>query len=74
MKCNIKMKCNICEKEMVDPISGKSHVGITIVINGDAADTKEDLKFLQKQIGKYKMGKSYALCWECWMESMGMKP
>ena len=33
--------------------------------------TKE---FIQKQLGEYSINRSYRICWECWLKSLGVKP
>jgi len=60
------LKCSKCGKEMTDEL-GNSVVGISILIQcGD----REQLPFMQKQAGKYRIGEHYQFCLECGLDSL----
>lgn len=65
------MKCDVCGKEMEE--DGKSMVGISLTFDPKGFDDYS-LEFCQRQIGKYQMGKTYSVCWECWLKSLGVNP
>ena len=58
--------CAGCGKCMTDD-NGSSTIGIAITVCCESGQNKE---FMQKQIGKYDLGKSYGFCWECCLDSL----
>ena len=65
-------KCNVCGKE----VEYKNEKGETIFISGIQfiVDCKNLPKeFVQKNLGKYEIGKEYNVCFECWFKSLGIK-
>ena len=68
--------CTACGKDMKNPRTGTSIVGLHTGIYEDDVHP-EDTAFYQRQWGDYapavKDGQFEAdLCWECWMKSMGI--
>lgn len=64
-------KCNACDKNCFDKKTKSSLYGMTIIVNNVKIN---DLKFYKKQLGKYKLNKTYRLCFECLYKAMGFKP
>ena len=52
-----------------DPVDQFNPVGISLEMCMDSDDYPKE-KFMQKQIGKYELGKRYNFCWECWLDSL----
>lgn len=70
-------KCNICGKELSFKDKDKTYrtiIGMQATMTPDKKLSKKIIVFMQKQAGKYKLGKEYNVCWECWLKSMGVKP
>lgn len=66
------MLCVKCGKEMTNVEDGTTIIGISIncrVAEKDKSNTKL-VEFLQKQLGKYHVGETYAFCYECWLDSL----
>lgn len=50
-----------------------SHIGISIII--DSVDGDEDLTaFYREMLCEYELGKTYNICWACWLRSLGVRP
>ena len=62
--------CDVCGKNMTNQRTKSSYIGLAVRISLHDGDTE----FLQKQMGGYKIGKSYNVCYECWLKSLGVKP
>jgi hypothetical protein len=60
--------CDRCGKCMTDE-DGGSFVGVCLTVN--VIDRPET--FVQAQLGKYEIGRSYSFCWECWLDSLMRK-
>lgn len=63
--------CDTCGKDMVchkRECIGESVIGITIDFSSDMKN-----EFFGEQFGIYKKRK-YAVCLECWLKSLGVKP
>ena len=74
-------RCDVCgketEKESIDfPGTNLSLSGteISFGVADDANLSDETMSFYKKQMGDYKIGKTYIICWECWLKSLGAKP
>jgi len=65
------MKCDVCSKEMEE--DGASLIGISSTFSAETFDTFS-VEFTQRQLGKYEINKTYNVCWECWLKSLGVKP
>ena len=65
------MKCSKCGKEMVDEVTGNSLVGIIFNFSYDQNE-RVSKEFIQKQIGKYELNKTYTFCFECYLDSLFM--
>ena len=63
--------CDVCGKSLQNPENGSCLIGIGISVN---AETEASKDYYQKQLGKYKLGKAYNICFECWLKSLGAKP
>lgn len=66
-----KKLCDSCGKKMEE--NGHSMIGISLTFKPQASD-EYSLEFCQRQMGKYQLGKTYEVCWECWLKSMNVKP
>ena len=65
------INCSKCNKELEDE-KGQSLTGMHIRIH--SSDPINDMEFLQKQMGKYEIGKDYNFCFECLLDTlMGVK-
>ena len=69
MKPNLgeKLHCSRCDKCMTNE-QGTSMIGITLELNVITPDANTE--HAQNQLGKYKMGKRYMFCYECWLDSL----
>uniref|UniRef100_A0A6M3JWC8 Uncharacterized protein n=1 Tax=viral metagenome TaxID=1070528 RepID=A0A6M3JWC8_9ZZZZ len=54
---------------MTDPTTGEEVTGIAIQVFHTEDSTVEE-KFMQSQLGNYKMGRDYSFCVECWIDSL----
>jgi len=66
------MKCHACGKEMTSEKTGSSYIAVCLNVDFEA-ESKEKKSFIQKQLGKYEIGKDYCVCFECWYKSLGIK-
>lgn len=66
------MKCDVCLKEMTSP-TGETVIGISLSLYSKANDIEYN-DFLKKQFGKYELDRSYNVCGECWLKSLGIRP
>jgi len=65
------MQCSVCGKDLLNKNKKKNNsIGIMINVN---CTKKKDISYMKKQLGKYKLGKDYYVCWECWFKSLGVK-
>lgn len=60
------MRCEKCKKNMDDK-DGISTIGIAISVKCEIA---KEIPFMQKQMGKYKLGKEYNFCFECFIDAL----
>jgi len=69
-----KVKCSACGK-VIQTEGGAVLPGYTMLIHIPEEDKKlfSD-EFVQKQLGDYKPGKNYSICFECWIKSLNIKP
>jgi ssDNA-binding Zn-finger/Zn-ribbon topoisomerase 1 len=63
-------KCNVCGKNLINN-NGKTYIGCSFIVS---CDNKDDSLYLQEQMGEYKLGKSYDICFECRFKSLNIKP
>ena len=65
--------CDVCGKEMtIVTDNGEKHAeGMNVQVCCQGNDIPRE--FIQKQMGKYKIGKTYRLCHECILKSYGVK-
>ena len=64
------INCAKCNKELEDE-KGQSITGMMIRITASGNISPE---FVQKQMGKYEIGKDYNFCFECLLDTlMGVK-
>lgn len=61
------MNCDKCSKCMTTE-DGRSFVGISVQTAGIEADFPKD--FVQAQLGKYIIGQSYSVCYECALDML----
>ena len=74
-------KCSVCGKEISVP-NGNEELGIEFHWTeqnarppvGIGPTPQENIEYLQRQLGSYKMNRTYNVCIECWMRSLGIKP
>ena len=59
------MKCDNCGKEMT--LEGFSIIGYRLQFTAGSFNT--DAEFIQKQLGKYELGREYNFCLECMLDS-----
>ena len=64
------MECAKCGKEM-ESKKGYSVQGMQISLH--KSSDKDECEFMQKQLGKYQMGKEYHFCLECVLDQF-LKP
>ena len=68
------LRCDRCGKDMVNERTGLAFVGMTFnIVEADNA-IPEDVEFMQRQLGPYKVGHAYHICFQCMMESFGVDP
>jgi len=69
--------CARCGKNLTDPDTGASFIGVSFILIIDTPGGYSE-KFYRKQFGVYlpsdKNHVEYNICWECWMNSLGIKP
>ena len=63
---NVEQYCSRCHKLMSDK-DGSSTIGASITVT---VDPPNDPTFMQKQMGKYGINRTYNFCWECWLDSL----
>ena len=77
------MSCASCGKNMTNPDGSNSVIGMSINLSNYEAPTNEGVwmsdneetrAFLQKQLGPYKLNKTYNVCFECLLSSLNVKP
>ena len=59
--------CERCNKELEDE-KGNSHAGMVVCVRN--ISLSNDTEFLQKQMGKYEVGKDYNFCFECLLDTL----
>ena len=64
--------CDCCGKNMQGP-NGSQTIGLMIILTSHN-QSEEQNRFMQFQMGPYKINKHYGFCWECWLINMGAKP
>ncbi len=57
--------CDSCGKNVMDE-DGSYTIGASITID---AGIGRQLPYYRRQLGKYKLGKTYNFCWECYLDS-----
>ena len=72
MKCDGKG----CNKELIYKTKNTELgcIGMQVLVTDENKTTNEYTKALKKSMGKYKLGKTYNLCWECLLKHSGFKP
>lgn len=65
--------CAVCGKDMTQPGGGRT-VGIELSMETNEETSPAMRQHMQEQFGPYKLDHKYAICWECWMRSLGVKP
>ena len=61
--------CDSCGKNLTS--DSESLVGMSLELK---QSIKNKRGFTQKQMGPYVLGKTYRVCWECLLRSLGVKP
>jgi len=65
------MKCYKCGKDMTKwQMRGEIESLIGIKISAHANLSREERNFVQRQLGKYEIGKDYNFCLECYIDSL----
>ena len=62
--------CAVCNKNVTNMETGITYSGMSIQTY---TSPKED-EFISKQLGPYEVGKTYNICVECLLKSLGVKP
>lgn len=52
-----------------DPLEQFNLVGMSLEVRIEIDGYQKDI-FMQEQIGKYALNRTYSFCWECWLDSM----
>ncbi len=65
-------ECSVCGKRLWDAETETMVSGMSITLG--SYDDWERTKFFQKQLGKYAIGKTYKICYECVLKTYGAKP
>lgn len=61
------MRCDKCGKEMTEEATDTTVAMLEVTIShGPEGDCSRD--FMQKQVGKYELGKTYRFCCECYLD------
>ena len=63
--------CDTCGKEMYNEKTDCKCAGISMSYYDS---NKGNKKFTKRFLGDYKPNRSYNVCWECWLKSLGVKP
>ena len=65
------MKCDTCGKDMSYP--DKNGFAATAIGMCWSYQGEGNAEFDQKQLGIYKIGKTYNVCWECCLKAFNIK-
>jgi len=63
--------CDSCGKNMMSMELGYACIGASIKVS---CLLGAEVPFMQLQLGSYKLDKTYNVCWECYLKSLGVKP
>jgi hypothetical protein len=69
-----KVLCDVCNRNMT--YRGTSYIGISLSIGEKKPTTKlekENIGAYKKLFPEIEIGKSYQVCWVCWLKSLGIK-
>jgi uncharacterized protein (UPF0212 family) len=66
------IKCDVCEKDLVSNIDGVDKAYVALTLKFGIVDENER-EFVQRMLGVYEIDKSYHICPECWLKTLGIK-
>jgi len=64
------LPCDACDKNMRNMETGTTFVGMSI----QTYSSPTEIEYLSQQLGPYKVDKTYNICLECLLKSLGVKP
>lgn len=71
-KENKMLECGVCHKSLSE--GETSIIAVSISFINSLSDDQKYNTLIRRQFGAFDPEKTYYLCYECWLRSLGFKP